>query len=47
MTSDLTHDEDLRCEIFDLLISDEHQLALMKGMRRVIVQVVSWKVFNY
>ena len=39
MTSDLNHNEDLRCELFDLLISDEHQLALMKEMRRVIVQV--------
>ena len=44
MNSNMNDNEDLRCELFDLLTSDEHQLALMKGMRRVIVQVGSWKV---
>ena len=39
MTSDMYNNEDLRCELFNLLASDEHQLQLMKEMRRVIVQV--------
>ena len=45
MTSDAGGNEDLRCELFDLFASDEHQLAFMKEMRRVIVQV--WNCFSF
>ena len=39
LTSDVNGNEDLRCELFHLFASDEHQLAFMTDMRRVIVQV--------
>ena len=45
LTSDVNGNEDLRCELFDLFASDEHQLAFMKEMRRVIVQV--WNCFSF